>query len=83
MAARVKSGTVIYRHWHQQAGLSEVSRTFTTLNELFALCLNRESDLLVDRIVLDGEGGEGEGRSVTLVFQSVRVVEDSAKNQAE
>ena len=83
MSAQFKSGTVIYRHWDKQDGLSEISRTFTSMNELFALCLNHETELLVDRIVLDGEDREGGGRSVTLVFQSVQVTEDPSEGQAE
>ena len=83
MPAQFKSGTVIFRHWNQEEGLSEISRTFITMNELFALCLNRETELLVDRIVLDGEDREGAGQSVTLVFQSVQVMGDPSEGQAE
>ena len=83
MPAQFNSGTVIFRYWNQQEGLSEISRTFSTLNELFDLCLRRDPQLLVERVVLDGEEREGQARSVTLVFQSVAVMENPTDSHPE
>jgi hypothetical protein len=70
MPSQFKKGHVIFRHWDSKDGLNEVARTFSTLDELLNLCLQSESNLLVDRVILDGEDGEQGGQSVTLRFQS-------------
>ena len=73
MAAQFKQGSVIFRHWNMEDGLNEISRTFHSMNELFSLCLQTDNTLLVDRVVFEGEGGDGTPRTVTLVFQSTSI----------
>jgi hypothetical protein len=79
MPSQFKKGHVIFRHWDSKDGLNEVARSFSTLDELLNLCLQTESNLLVDRVILDGEdgeqGGQG-GQSVTLRFQSASLRTD-------
>ena len=70
---KINSGTVIFRHWDKQEGLSEIARSFKSLEELFGLCLQKEQKLLVDRIIIDGQDETESERTVTLVFQSVTV----------
>lgn len=72
MTAKVMKGYVIFRHWDDKEGLSEISRTFATLDELYSLCL-QSSPLLVDRIVIEGQDDKAVERILTLVFQSVSV----------
>jgi hypothetical protein len=71
------TGTVIFRQWNDQDGLREVSRPFQSLEELFALCLQTDTtpvdQLLVDRVVIDGQDTRGSGHTVTLVFQSLTI----------
>jgi len=70
---KINTGTVIFRHWDEQDGLSEIARGFKSLEELFALCLQSDDRLLVDRIIIDGQDETDSERTVTLVFQSVTV----------
>lgn len=71
MPAKVNSGTIVFREWAGESGLSETEGTFATLDELFALCLDLGDPRLVDRIILNGYDEEGKTRSVTFSFQSV------------
>ena len=70
---KINSGTVIFRHWDEHEGLSEIARSFKSLEELFGLCLQTEQNLLVDRIIIDGQDDADAERTLTLVFQSVTV----------
>lgn len=81
-AMKINSGTVIFRHWNQQEGLSEIAKSFRSLEELFGLCLQKEEHLLVDRIIIDGQDDADTERTVTLVFQSV-TVHDKANDKAK
>ncbi len=79
MPAAVKHGRVIFRRWDKLSGLDETATSFSTLDELFALCLQANDPLLVDRVVIEGEDEQGLPRVVTLVFQSLTVA-DSGKS---
>jgi hypothetical protein len=79
MASQFKSGTVIFRHWDSRDGLNEVARTFSSLDELFSLCLQTDNTLLVDRIIMEGQDGKGGAHTVTLVFQSATVPDDAGE----
>jgi hypothetical protein len=68
---QIKRGTVIFRHWNEQDGLNEIARGFKTLEELFNLCSQSDGQLLVERVIIDGEDDDGTQRALTLVFQSV------------
>ncbi len=70
MADQFQTGTVIFRQWDSKGGLTEISRSFQTANELFLLCIQAEPALLIDRVVLNGADSGGAPRIVTLVFQS-------------
>jgi hypothetical protein len=70
MPSQFKKGHVIFRHWDSKDGLNEVARTFSSLDELLNLCLQTERNLLVDRVILDGEDEHQDAQSVTLRFQS-------------
>jgi hypothetical protein len=79
MASHFKSGTVIFRQWDSRDGLNEVARTFSSLDELFNLCLQTDETLLVDRIIMEGQDSKGGARTVTLVFQSATVPDDAGE----
>jgi hypothetical protein len=79
MAAKVQRGTVIFRRWDRHVGLDETSTSFSTLNELFALCLQANDPLLVDRVTIEGEDESGMARVLTLVFQSVTVSDNDQR----
>jgi hypothetical protein len=73
MSVKVNKGIVIFRRWDRHSGLDETSAPFSTLDDLFALCLQANDPLLVDRVIIEGEDAKGTQRVVTLVFQSVTV----------
>ncbi len=73
MVAKFKRGMVIFRHWDEQDGLNEIARQFSSIDELFGLCLQTEDELLVERVTLDGVDQDGAPRTVTLTFQSVTI----------
>jgi hypothetical protein len=79
MKAQFKQGTVILRHWDKEAGLNEIAKSFHSLDELFSLCLQPDDTLLVDRVVIDGEDSGGSTRTVTLVFQSTSMPNETKK----
>jgi hypothetical protein len=82
MPAKVRNGMVIFRRWDRHSGLDETSTPFSTLDNLFELCLQANDPLLVDRVTIEGDDAEGTPRVVTLVFQSV-TVSDSRKSGGE
>ncbi len=71
MAASVKRGYVVFRLWDEKQGLSEATWNFHSLDELYGLCLQSGSALLVDRIVIEGSDDEEVPKLLTLIFQSI------------
>ncbi|MBN1564466.1 MAG: hypothetical protein JXA10_11545 [Anaerolineae bacterium] len=80
MAAKVEKGTVIFRRWDRHVGLDETSTAFSSLDDLFGLCLQANDPMLVDRVIIEGKDASGTPRTVTLVFQSVTI---SDRGEAE
>lgn len=70
MAARVKGGTVVYLQWTPEGGLAQTSAQFTSLDELFMLCLASGSRGHVEEIFIQGDDQEGFARQVTLTFRA-------------
>lgn len=66
-------GEVIYRVWEKGRELQELSISFSSLEELFQLCLEHGHGRLVDRINIRGQDEEGRHRELTLAFRSVTV----------
>ena len=73
MPAKVELGRVVFRRWDRHSGLDETATSFSTLEDLFDLCLQTNDPLLVDRVTIEGVDEHGAARVVTLVFQSVTV----------
>ena len=73
MPPKVLRGTVILRQWDDESGLHETSQPFRTLDELFAICLQTNYPLLVDRVIIEGLDARDNPNTVSLVFQSVTV----------
>lgn len=71
MPATTESGAIIYRSWSDANGLTEQAEAFTTIEELFARCLEVDNPQLVDRIVVRGHDETGNLRTLTFTFQSV------------
>lgn len=69
-------GKVIFRHWNSKTGLQETEAPFSSLGELFDLCLQAHPTLLVDRVIVEGDDSNGAERMLTLVFQSVTVADE-------
>jgi hypothetical protein len=82
MPAKVKNGRVIFRRWDKHAGLDETSTPFSTLDDLFELCLQANDPLLVDRVTIEGKDATGTPRTVTLVFQSVTVSDNKTPDDS-
>jgi hypothetical protein len=73
MPADALTGTIVLRNWTRTSGLKERPQTFSTLDELYALCLGVESPDMIDRIIIQGRDAEGAPRVLTFVFQSITV----------
>jgi hypothetical protein len=71
MAIRVSKGTVVFRVWDDQGGLAEQGEPFTTIDEMFDLCLSAGTPPVVDRIVMQGEDEHGGTHTLILAFQSL------------
>ena len=72
MSVEVQQGRAIFRVWVKDRGLTEVEQVFTSLEELFEMCLHQPGDeALVDRIIIEGIDHKGTPRRVQLNFQSV------------
>jgi hypothetical protein len=72
MPPKVVNGTLIFRQW-AHTGLLETSKSFTSLDELYAHCLEAADPEIVDRIVIQGLDADGHPRVLTFVFQSITV----------
>jgi len=70
MAAHSKGGTVIYLQWTPEEGLTQTSASFTSLDELFELCLASGSKGHVEEILIHGADQDGYARQVTLTFRA-------------
>jgi hypothetical protein len=55
--------------------LIETEAGFISLDELFALCLQGNDPMFIDRVTIEGLDESGAARTVTLVFQSVTMPE--------
>jgi hypothetical protein len=83
MPARVQHGKVIFRRWDKNTGLDETETEFSSLDDLFELCLQTNDPLLVDRVVIEGQDKDGAVRVVTLVFQSVTVTDETPPDKSQ
>jgi hypothetical protein len=70
MTARAQGGTVVYLQWTPEGGLTQTSVPFTSLNELFDLCLASGSQGHVEEIFIQGADDDGYARQVTLTFRA-------------
>jgi hypothetical protein len=66
-------GTIVYHKWSEPQGYSETERPFSTLDELFHLCMQASEGEgpRIDRIVLNGSNERGDERTIVFSFQSV------------
>jgi len=70
MAAHSEGGTVVYLQWTPEGGLLQTSDSFTSLDELFELCLSSGSRGHVEEIFIRGQDQDGYVRQVTLTFRA-------------
>jgi hypothetical protein len=75
MSTRVTHGTVVFRRWKQPGGLIEMEQEFSSLDELFSLCLRSGDPKVVNRIVLRGPDERGTEHTLTFAFESIRTTE--------
>lgn len=80
MSPKVQNGTVIFRRWNTCTGLDETTVPFSSLDDLFTLCLQSDDSLLVDRVLIEGRDASGARRTVTLTFQSATTGDHSRKD---
>ena len=73
MLAKVLEGTLVLRQWNRVSGLTETTKTFASLDELYAYCLAVTDPELVERVVIQGQDEKGRLRILTFVFQSITV----------
>jgi hypothetical protein len=72
-ASHVTAGTIVLRQWDRAHGLRETPRAFSSLDELYALCLTVDAPEVIDRIIIDGRDADDSPRVLTFVFQSITV----------
>ncbi len=73
-ATLVTQGTLITRRWETAQGLTEQTHTFTSLDELYALCLRAsQNPSLVERFAITGTDENGHTRTIAFTFQSITV----------
>jgi hypothetical protein len=70
---QVTNGTIIFRQWDRASGLTETTQTFTSLDELYALCLSIKDPEIIDRIVIEGQDGQMLKRVIAFEFQSITI----------
>ncbi|MGQ0603761.1 MAG: hypothetical protein ACT4QE_18935 [Anaerolineales bacterium] len=70
---QLQAGEIVLREWNRQTGLSETVLPFSTLDELFTLCLSVAAPEMLDRIVLRGIDHEHAPRTVAFEFQSITI----------
>jgi hypothetical protein len=73
--SHIDYGQIVFRQWDDTEGLSETTRDFESLEELFHFCLEAHDPLLVDRVYIRGFDADGNPRKLTLVFQSITISE--------
>ena len=71
MELQASGGKVIFFAWTDDRGLVETVKTFRTLDELFALCLNSGTQGYVEEVLITGIDEKGVTREVALTFRSV------------
>jgi hypothetical protein len=76
MSTRVMHGTIVFRRWEQSGGLVEMKQDFSTLDELFSLCLRSGEPTVVNRIILRGADKRGTEHTLTFAFESITVTEN-------
>lgn len=70
MPAHSHGGTVVYLQWTPEGGLTQTSTPFTSLDELFELCLASGAKGHVEEIFIKGSDDDGYSRQVTLTFRA-------------
>ena len=71
MKATVLECKLILRHLDRVTGITETSRSFATLDELYSYCVATPDPHLVDRIVIIGQDEQGRSHLLTFRFQSI------------
>ncbi len=67
---KVLEGKLVMRQWGQ-TGLIETLKSFSSLDELYALCVMTPDPQIVDHIIIQGKDENGRPRELTFVFQSI------------
>ena len=73
MLSAVQDCTLIRRRWDRDTGLVETLAPFSSLEELYALCLATTNPALIDRIIIRGRNAQGAPQTLTFNFQSITV----------
>lgn len=70
-------GQIVFRQFGSDNNLQETTKSFSSLEQLFELCLTNTDKELVDRVHIDGTDSEGKQRQLTLVFQSITIEDNN------
>ncbi len=71
MQLHASGGKVIFFAWTDDRGLVETVKTFESLDELFAFCLESSPHGYVEEVLITGVDENGQPREVALTFRSV------------
>lgn len=75
MTAYFSNGIIVFRTWVEGGGLTEIERPFSTLDELFHLCVHPDGRDVVDHIRIEGVDERGMPRTLMFDYESTRGVE--------
>ena len=78
---RIDHASVLFQNWTSSKGLSEVQETFSSIDELFDLCVVKK--MSPERVFLSGKDDTGREHFLTLLYGAMRVAPDDSVEQEE
>ncbi len=76
---RIDHASVLFQNWTFSKGLSEVQETFTSIDELFDLCVVKE--MSPERVLLSGKDETGREHFLTLLYGVMRVAPSDSNGE--
>jgi hypothetical protein len=74
MKASIQECRIMLRRLKPGSGLTETQLSVTSLEELFAVCLDAAADQhLIDRLYITGRDSDGQQHLLSFTFQSISV----------
>ncbi len=78
---RINHAAVLFQDWTSSKGLSEVQEAFTSIDELFHLCVAKK--MSPERVLLSGKDDAGREHFLTLLYGAMRVAPGDSVEQED